>query len=525
MNERGIAMNERGITLQTTIVTAVLALAAAAAGIVIYNVISDESEDISENAAAADGVDRFWEVDDDGDNGDDGGQPPPPDDQPTAAEIGCTNDGGTWAGPTCTCPSSHTWNPTTDNCDKDPVYLSVGSLHNCIAFGTESETDGLLYDSSSPPEHLSNFYCWGDNSRKQLLQDSPAMSASPLEVSATSTDGNKLFGVKQLWAEADNTCYFPVIWLLNTTALLCGGKKGTNLLGEGRYDNTYYPRAVIGEDLDYKPIQNIKAFSFGLVNACAVADGETTSHEAITGGIFCWGQEAEDELYTFFGNDNYSVFLGVPFYMGSETVGARGVAVGDFYACFITSTGIVKCWGENDYSQLGRVGATVPDGIGDGPGRPSTVVGITDAVEIYAGSGHTCILTSTGTVKCWGRNNKGQLGDGTTTDSAIPVTLGSLTGVLAVDLSKENTCVVTSAGAVQCFGDLVDSNKVPSTLITDNDVGASFKSVGVGQNHICMVTSLNKIKCMGTNEKLQLGQPASPATTTQTLYEVDLSGL
>jgi len=74
----------------------------------------------------------------------------------------------------------------------------------------------------------------------------------------------------------------------------------------------------------------------------------------------------------------------------------------------------VKCWGLNDYGQLGD-GSTVDSSV------PVDVVGINDAKSISGGYWHTCALLSSGAVKCWGSGLHGELGNGSNTDSSVPV--------------------------------------------------------------------------------------------------------
>jgi len=130
------------------------------------------------------------------------------------------------------------------------------------------------------------------------------------------------------------------------------------------------------------------------------------------------------------------------------TSGVSAIAAGGSHTCALTTTGGVKCWGNNFDGQLGDGTAFANSST------PVDVSGLTSGVSaIAAGGFHTCALTTTGSVKCWGYNRSGQLGDGTTTKRATPVDVSELTsGVSAIAAGDYHTCALTTTGGVKCWG-------------------------------------------------------------------------
>lgn len=329
--------------------------------------------------------------------------------------------------------------------------------------------------------------CWGDNTYGMLGDGTTSLSRVAVDVIGLAD------GVFAIAAGEYNAC------ALTASSARCWGFNHRGQLGNGAVGFVVVPGEVSG---------------LGAVASSIAAGANHTCARTALGDVECWGHNYYAQL-----GDGSQDDRALPVAVSALGGEASAIAPGYTHTCALLATGRVRCWGMNYYGQLGD-GTTTPSKT------PVDVTGLSAGVTaIAAGSHHTCALMASGTVKCWGRNNYGQVGNGTTTDQKVPVDVAA--SVTAIAAGWGHTCAVTAAGDVKCWGwnglgQLGDGTTTSSpTPVAVNGLAGKASAITTGYYHTCALTETGGAKCWGDNYYGQLGD----GTTTKRPTPVDVSGM
>jgi alpha-tubulin suppressor-like RCC1 family protein len=247
------------------------------------------------------------------------------------------------------------------------------------------------------------------------------------------------------------------------------------------------------------------------------------------GTVRCWGLAGQGQLG--YGNTTNVGEAQSPGSVGPVDLGTGRTAVAlatrSAHTCVILDNGSVKCWGQSTSGALGY-GNTNTIGDNETPGSVGPVdlgAGRT-AIGISAGEGFTCALLDNGTVRCWGTNNFGDLGYGNTTDigdnespaTAGPIDFGSGRTVRAIDSGNGFSCAILDVGSVKCwgyggFGELgfggtsaIGDNETPASMPTvDIGSGRTATAISAAGSHVCAILDTGAVRCWGKGDQGKLG--------------------
>lgn len=265
-----------------------------------------------------------------------------------------------------------------------------------------------------------------------------------------------------------------------------------------------------------------KAVAIGAGNSmtCALLDSSQ---------VRCWGEGADGRLGTGGTDDigdNELPAASAPIDLGAGRT-VKAISVGGSHSCAILDNGQVRCWGLNDGGQLGY-GNTATIGDDEAPGSVGPVdlgAGRT-AVEVSAGSAHTCAILDNGQVRCWGSGGQGRLGYGTTqnigdnesTATAGPVNLGPGRTAKAISAGGDHTCAILDDGSLRCWGGNfngqlgygntanIGDNEAPGSVgPVDLGAGRTAVAVAAGDSFTCALLDDDTIRCWGQGSFGRLG--------------------
>ena len=256
------------------------------------------------------------------------------------------------------------------------------------------------------------------------------------------------------------------------------------------------------------------------------------------GSVRCWGLGSLGRLG--YGNTDLIGDNELPSSRGAIPLPEKvsQLATGGAHTCALLSNGLVRCWGNNQYGQLGYRHI---NHIGDT--EPVTSMGHvnlgTQAMRITAGANHTCALLTNSKVRCWGHNNNGQLGYGHTNNigdddepSSVDVQVGA--PVQDIFARGNQTCALLLSGKVRCWGtntygqlgysnggSAIGDNEHPSS-VGDVNLGGTVIQLATGHLHTCALMDTGAVKCWGYNATGQLGNGSNGAAFNPTASDVSL---
>ncbi len=341
------------------------------------------------------------------------------------------------------------------------VHISAGFGHTCAV-----TAEGALF-------------CWGRNNQGQLGNGSTLDSPVPVAVTGMTSD------VTNVSVGKTHTC------AVRSGGAYCWGENTNGRLGNG---NTTFRTTPVGVSSLGAGVLEVAA---GNTHTCAIRTG---------GALSCWGANFNGQLGNGTNADSY-----VPVSVQGLTSGVTSVSTGQNWSYSFTCAvhnGAAKCWGSNIVSNLGN-GTTTSSTI------PVTVTNMTGNVtQVSVGSNFACGVAA-GAVKCWGNNSYGKLGTGNTTSATTAVTATAAgAGVSKVVTGEEHACALKENGSIVCWGrnnlgQLGDGTTGVQSLtgVLVQGLDGAATSLAAGTYHTC-ATTLQGMKCWGLDAVGQLGNDA-----------------
>jgi alpha-tubulin suppressor-like RCC1 family protein len=311
---------------------------------------------------------------------------------------------------------------------------------------------------------------WGYNGYGELGDGTDITSLTPVEV-------RDLHGVTAVSAGE-----FHSLALLSSGNVVAWGGNNDGQLGNGSIANSDVPVAVGG-------LSGVTAISAG---GCGRFPEGHSLALLSNGRVMAWGDNDYGQL-----GDGNTANSDVPVEVsGLKEVVA--ISAGEFFSLALLKNGTVLAWGRNDLGQLGDAGTQNSD-------VPVAVQQLSGATAISAGScggspeGHSLALLGNGTVKSWGYNAFGELGDGNATNSDVPVEVSGLTGVTAISAGGSHSLALRNNGTIAAWG-----GNYSGQLGTDSPTGSDVPV------EIAGLSAAKSISAGAFHSLALIGVPAAP---------------
>ncbi len=259
---------------------------------------------------------------------------------------------------------------------------------------------------------------------------------------------------------------------------------------------------------------HLSGLSSGGAHTCAITS---------IGNVKCWGANTKGQL-----GNNSTTDSATPVLVQGLANDIIQVSSGADFSCALLASGQIKCWGANDLGQLGN-NSTVQSSV------PVDVTGFSEPVkQISVGFNgrHACALTQSGKIRCWGNNFYSQLGKVTLTapyQSNVPVDLITpIDNVVQISSGVSHTCALQNTGSVLCWGgNYAGQLGISYNVSYPNSVevpGLKYNAIQIssGAYHTCAVTRAHHVKCWGDNTSGQLGNGSQTNTSAPFLGPTDV---
>jgi len=414
---------------------------------------------------------------------------------------------------------------------------SLGVGRTAVAISSGNDHTCAILDNGSVS-------CWGLDGFGSLGNGGMS-SYSP---TLTSSLGNGRTAV------AISSGYYHTCAVLDNGSVSCWGYGSGGILGNGWTSDRTIPTLTSSLGLGRSAI----GISTGASLTCVILDNGSTSCWGENG----WGQQGNgggsdnlvptltnslgvgrtvaiserdfdgDGILNIFDSDPYtsnansSSLRNIPGFQEGSIYTNTTLSGGGYHTCAILDNDDMKCWGADNFGQLGDVGINTDintpssNAIDFGTGRT--------AVSVSSGRTHTCVILDNGDLKCWGRDRYGELGDGGTNTNtnappSVAIDLGPGRTAVAVSAGEHQTCAILDNGDLKCwgwdyFGQLgdggsnIDTN-APSSTAIGLGTGRTAVTVSTGWKHTCAILDNGDLKCWGSDYYGQLGDGGNNINT------------